>query len=123
MGISDAARAAAAWAKLSTVRKSVPAGKCGPCCSVAPSGSTTVVSEAMARCSTRVISAKSRRVGFIDSGFAGVLPDYIPVKLYTETWAVGRREIATGNGNRLLHDIPHVTDGSEAFTRVRQVRN
>src|SRR5579872_1049679 len=65
MATSDEARSAAAQARCSTVKKSVPAGRWGPCCSVAPSGRTTVVWVATARSCSRVISAKSRRFGFI----------------------------------------------------------
>src|SRR4051794_22278929 len=58
--------AAAARAMCSTAKVSVPTGRWGPCCSVAPVGRTRRVSGATARASARVISLRRRRVGMGD---------------------------------------------------------
>jgi len=49
----------------STVRKSVPTGRCGPCCSVAPTGKSTSVWGASARASSRVSSCSNSRDGIV----------------------------------------------------------
>src|SRR4026209_1771481 len=102
------------------VRKSVPAGRCGPCCSVAPSGSTTVVSGAMARSSSRGISSNSRRVGFIVSVLAGIFVDRVPVEVYAQTRSFRRREKTSGNANRGIDDVAPIAQRSETFARIRQ---
>src|SRR5215212_6887146 len=55
------ARSAAARATCSTIRKSVPRGRCGPCCSVAPTGKTTSAPGARRAASPRVISCSRNR--------------------------------------------------------------
>src|SRR5215216_2054084 len=49
---------AASRAMCSTAKLSVPTGRCGPCCSVAPTGNKTSAFGAMARISSRVYSLK-----------------------------------------------------------------